>query len=224
MCGRYTLRQAEQLPLRFEASATPDVRAALTPRFNIAPTQTVPIVTEARAGARAIELADWGLTPHRPGGGKRFLAFNARAETLTERPLFRGLLPRSRCLIPGDGFIEWQKVGKACDPFFFGLNDGGLFAFAGLLDRWIDEAGQQHAAYTIITTAPNDLVGRVHDRMPVILPRDAEDDWLDPQTKTAAALLPLLAPYPTTPMKSWSLDRAINSSKADDPALILAQA
>jgi putative SOS response-associated peptidase YedK len=115
MCGRYTLRQTEQLPLRFEASATPDVRAALGPRFNIAPTQAVPIVTEARAGERAIELADWGLTPHRPGG-KRYLAFNARAETLTERPLFRGLLPSSRCLIPGDGFIEWQKAGTGARP------------------------------------------------------------------------------------------------------------
>ncbi len=224
MCGRYTLRQAEQLPLRFEASATPEVRAALTPRFNIAPTQAVSIVTEERAGIRTIEFADRGLTPRRAGGGKRFLAFNARAETLTERPLFRGLLPHSRCLIPGDGFIEWQKVGKARDPFYFGLDDGGLFAFAGLLDRWVDEAGQQHAACTIITTAPNELVGRSHDRMPVILPRDAEDDWLDPLTKTAAALLPFLTAYPATPMKSWPLDRAINSSKADDPALIQAQA
>jgi putative SOS response-associated peptidase YedK len=223
MCGRYTLRQAEQLPLRFEASATPDVRAALAPRFNIAPTQAVPIVTEAHAGERTIEFADWGLKPHRPGG-KQFLAFNARAETLTERPLFRGLLPNSRCLIPGDGFIEWQKVGKARDPFFFGLDDGAIFAFAGLLDRWIDESGRSHAACTIITTAPNDLVGRVHDRMPVILPRDAEADWLDPQTKNAAALLPLLAPYPVAPMTSWALDRAINSSKADDPALIRGQA
>lgn len=223
MCGRYTLRQADQLPLRFEASATPEVRAALTPRFNIAPTQTVPIVTEAQAGERAIELADWGLTPHR-GGGKQFLAFNARAETLTERPLFRALLPRSRCLIPGDGFIEWAKVGKVRDPFYFGLADGGIFAFAGLLDRWVDGDGQQHAACTIITTAPNDLVGRIHDRMPVILPRDAEEDWLDPRTKTSEALLPLLAPYPTAPMKTWALDRAINSSKADDPALIQAQA
>ncbi len=224
MCGRYTLRQAEQLPLRFEASATPEVRAALTPRFNIAPTQAVPIVTEAHAGERAIEFADWGLTPHRPGGGKRFLAFNARAETLTERPLFRGLLPRSRCLIPGDGFIEWQKAGKTRDPFYFGLEDGALFAFAGLLDRWVDEAGGQHTACTIITTAPNELVGRVHDRMPVILPRDAEDDWLDPRTKTAAALLPFLAPYPAAPMKSWALDRAINGSKADDSTLIMARA
>lgn len=223
MCGRYTLRQAEQLPLRFEASATPEVRAALGPRFNIAPTQAVPIVTEARAGERAIELADWGLTPHRPGG-KRYLAFNARAETLTERPLFRGLLPSSRCLIPGDGFIEWQKAGRARDPFFFGLEGGSIFAFAGLLDRWIDQDGGSHTACTIITTAPNDLVGRVHDRMPVILPRDAEADWLDPQTKTVGALLPLLAPYPAASMRTWSLDRAINSSKADDPTLIQAQA
>ena len=224
MCGRYTLRQAEQLPLRFEASAAPTVRAALGPRFNIAPTQAVPIVTEARAGERAIELADWGLTPHRGGGGKKFLAFNARAETLTERPLFRGLLPRSRCLIPADGFIEWEKVGRARDPFYFGLDDGALFAFAGLLDRWTDGEGQPHAACTIITTAPNELVGRVHDRMPVILPSDAEADWLDPQATSAAALLPLLAPYPAAPMKTWALDRAINSSKADDPTLIQPQA
>ena len=221
MCGRFTLQQAEQLPLRFAATAAPEVAAALTPRYNIAPTLPIPIVVEERSGTRQIELAHWGLTPHR-ATGKSFLAFNARAETVAERPLFRKLLPHSRCLIPGDGFIEWTKAGKARDPHFFGLADGQLFAFAGLLDRWTDGDGRPRAACTIITTAPNDLVGQVHDRMPVILPRDEEAAWLDPRLTELGDLLPLLAPYPAEGMTTWSLDRAINSSRADSPELLRA--
>ncbi|CAA9589157.1 MAG: Gifsy-2 prophage protein [uncultured Thermomicrobiales bacterium] len=219
MCGRFTLRNAEQLPLRFEATAAPEIQAALAPHYNIAPTLPIPIVVERQPGERQIELANWGLTPRRTTG-KGFLAFNARAETLTERPLFRGLLPKSRCLIPGDGFIEWAKAGKERDPFYFGLDGGGLFAFAGLLDRWIDADGQPHAACAIITTAPNDLVGRIHDRMPVILPRADEASWLDPQVTAPGELLPLLAPYPGGAMTTWPLSRAINSSRTDAPELL----
>ncbi len=143
------------------------------------------------------------------------------AETLTERPLFRGLLPKSRCLVPGDGFIEWQKSGKERDPFFFGLEGGDLFAFAGLLDRWVDADGGARLACTIITTGPNDLVGRVHDRMPVILPRDEEATWLDRRVTDAGELLPLLTPYPADAMASWPLGRGINASKHDAPELLV---
>lgn len=223
MCGRFTLQQAEQLPLRFAATATPEVGAALTPRYNIAPTLPIPIVVETEPGARQIELAHWGLTPHK-STGKSFLAFNARAETVAERPLFRRLLPHSRCLIPSDGFIEWAKVGKARDPHFFGLANGEIFAFAGLLDRWTDADGRPRAACTILTTAPNDLVGQIHDRMPVILPRDEEATWLDPQVTALGDLLPLLAPYPAGAMTTWALDRAINNSRSDSPDLLRAQA
>jgi putative SOS response-associated peptidase YedK len=221
MCGRFTLRNAEQLPLRFAATASPEVKAALVPHYNIAPTQQIPIVVAEASGQREIALANWGLTPHR-ATGKSFLAFNARAETLTERPLFRGLLPKSRCLIPGDGFIEWAKSGKARDPFFFALANNDIFAFAGLLDRWIDGEGQEHAACTIITAAPNKLVGKIHDRMPVILPRDEEGTWLDPQATVGGDLLPLLTAYPERAMTTWPLDRAINSSRQDAPELLQA--
>lgn len=219
MCGRFTLRGAAQLPLRFGATADTATREALTARHNVAPTQMIPIVTEAAGGERQIALADWGLTPHR-STGKPFLAFNARAETLTERPMFRRLLPSSRCLIPGDGFIEWAKAGKARDPHFFGLADGEVFAFAGLLDRWIDADGHARAACAIITTAPNELVGAVHDRMPVILPRDAEGEWLDPSVTEPGLLLPLLAPYPAAAMTTWPLGRDINASRHDAPELL----
>lgn len=221
MCGRFTLRNAEQLPLRFDATASPEVKAALVPYYNIAPTQPIPIVIVEQSGQRQITLASWGLTPRR-ATGKSFLAFNARAETLTERPLFRGLLPKSRCLIPGDGFIEWAKAGKARDPYFFALTNGEIFAFAGLLDRWVDGAGQEYAACTIITTAPNALVANIHDRMPVILPRDEEGTWLDPQASVGGDLLPLLTAYPERAMNSWPLDRAINSSHQDAPELLQA--
>lgn len=223
MCGRFTLQHAEQLPLRFAATAAAEVKAALTPRYNIAPTLSIPIVVEDEPGKRQIALASWGLTPHKQTG-KSFLAFNARAETITERPLFRRLLPHSRCLIPGDGFIEWTKAGKARDPHFFGLEDGELFAFAGLLDRWTDDSGQPRAACTIITTTPNDLLGKFHDRMPVILPRDEEATWLDPDITAAGDLLPLLVPYSAGTMNTRPLDRAINSSRTDSPELLQALA
>ncbi len=219
MCGRFTLRGAEQLPLRFGATADAAVREALTPRFNVAPTQAIPVVVEEEDGGRTLALAAWGLTPRR-SGGKPFLAFNARAETLTERPLFRHLLPSSRCLIPGDGFIEWAKVGKARDPFFFGLAGGELFAFAGLLDRWTDADGRPHAACAIITTTPNPLVAGVHDRMPVLLPREAEGLWLDRGVTAVEAVLPLLAPYPEAGMATWALGRGINASKHDAAELL----
>ena len=219
MCGRFTLRLAEQIPLRFGATADDAVRGALTARFNVAPTQSIPVVVEEQPGERRVESASWGLTPHRPGG-KAILAFNARAETLIERPMFRRLLPQGRCLVPGDGFIEWQKVGKARDPYFFGLADDDLFAFAGLIDHWIDQEGQPHTACTIITTAPNDLTGKIHDRMPVILARDEEANWLDPRLTTANDVLPLLTAYPAKQMTSWPLGRGINSSHQDTPDLL----
>lgn len=219
MCGRFTLRFADQIPLRFAATADEDVRDVLTARFNVAPTQSIPVVVEEQPGERRVELADWGLTPHR-STGKPILAFNARAETLIERPMFRRLLPQGRCLIPGDGFIEWQKVGKARDPYFFGLKDNELFAFAGLIDHWIDQEGRPHTACTIITTAPNELTGRVHDRMPVILPRDEEATWLDPRLTKVTDVLPLLTAYPAQQMTTWPLGRGINSSHNDAPDLL----
>jgi len=135
MCGRFVQQNTVEIPRRFGAVATPEAQLALTPRYNVAPTQSIPVVLTAEGGERRVELARWGLTP-RHGANKDFTLFNARAETLLERASFRRLLPRQRCLVPADGFYDWEQVGNAKLPWLYRLKDGETFAFAGLYDRW----------------------------------------------------------------------------------------
>jgi putative SOS response-associated peptidase YedK len=163
MCGRFVRKNSGRIPLRFAATADTAVQAALADRDNIAPTEAVPIVTAGEPGARRVELADWGLTP-RWRGAKAILAFNARAATLTERPMFRGLVARSRCLIPASGWYEWTVVPgqKTKQPWFITDPDGdNLLGLAGLLDRWVDRDGTPRAACALVTTAAatDDLPG-----------------------------------------------------------------
>jgi putative SOS response-associated peptidase YedK len=194
----------------------------LTPRYNIAPGQAVAIIAEPLPGARQILPATWGLPPRRGGGaGRPTLIFNARAETLLARVGFRRMLAGQRCLIPADGFYLWERVGRGKFPWLYGLRDAGLFAFAGLCDRWADTAGREVVACTIITTAANELVLPVHDRMPAILPRAAEAAWLDPGQAELAAVLPYLAPYPAGQMARIAVSMAVNSGRIDDAQLIL---
>jgi len=156
MCGRFVLKNAEQIPLRFDATADDAVRAALADRFNSAPTAPVPVVVEEPSGARQVAIAAWGIALHRPGG-RPFLAFNARAESLTERQTFRPLVARSRCLVPASGWYEWTAVAKskAKQPWYITAPDAAeLLGLAGLLDRWIDRDGTPRAACAIVTTGP----------------------------------------------------------------------
>ena len=221
MCGRFVQQQAGVIPARFGASAPPVVEPLLRPRYNIAPAQAVAVVVEPQAGERQVIAATWGLPPRRTGGGgKAFVMFNARAETLLERAGFRRLLPVGRCLVPSDGFYAWERVGQGKFPWLYRLREPGLFAFAGLCDRWQDAAGREVAACTIITTTANELVLPVHERMPVILPRAAEAAWLDPRQGDPRALLPLLAPYAAGQMARTAVATTVNSGRIDDPQLI----
>ena len=190
MCGRFVLQNSGQIPLRFAATADTAVQAALADRYNIAPTEAVPIVTEGAPGERQVELAAWGLTP-RWRGAKPVVAFNARAETLTERPMFRGLVARSRCVVPASGWYEWTAVPgqQAKQPWFITDPDG------------------------------DDLLG-LHDRMPVVLPRTAEAIWLDPGVTAAEAVLPLLAHPAADRLRRWPVSTAVNRSGHSAPALI----
>lgn len=223
MCGRYVLRNAEQIPLRFGATANDAVQVALQDRYNIAPTETIPVVVEAAPDERRVELASWGITP-RWRGSKPVLAFNARAESLTERPLFRPLVARSRCLVPASGWYEWQAVAgsKAKQPWYITDPEGdGLLGLAGLLDRWEDADGTPRAACAIITTAAaTDDLRALHDRMPAALPRAAEAAWLDPQLTDPVAVLPLLLNPAAEGLRRWPVSTAINRSGHSDPAFI----
>jgi putative SOS response-associated peptidase YedK len=220
MCGRFTLHHTlEEIEERFAAEAQADAEA----RYNIAPTQDVLVVTQN--GARHLQAYHWGLIPSwakEPGIGNRMI--NARAETLAEKPAFRTALARRRCLIPADGFYEWQDApggGKGPrTPMHIRLQDGGLFAFAGLWDEWHAPDGSPLRSCTVITTGPNAVAAPIHDRMPAILRPEDEARWLDRSVCDAAALLPLLAPYPAEAMEAYAVSRQVNAPTVDDPACI----
>jgi putative SOS response-associated peptidase YedK len=219
VCGRFTSSQRrEAVGERFEVA----VPETYQERFNLAPAQRALIVRE-RDDVRDAVMAKWGLVPHWAKDSKiAFKMINARAETLTEKPAYRGLLNRHRCLVVADGFYEWTvgSDGKK-HPIHFHLPDYELFAFAGLWTaRTDDQTGEVIESCTIITTGPNELVAPVHDRMPVILPTEAETVWLDPSISKEHALF-LLGPYPADLMRAFPASSRVNSIRSDDPGLLL---
>ncbi len=229
MCGRFTLHHTlDELEERFAAEADSPSIAEAAPRYNIAPTQDILVVTQN--GARHLQGYHWGLIPSwakDPAIGNKMI--NARAETLAEKPTFRTALSRRRCLIPADGFYEWQDAtadlpsGKKAPrtPMHIRLQDGGLFAFAGLWDEWHAPDGSPLRSCTIITTAPNAVTAPIHDRMPVILRPEDEGRWLDRSVTDAPDLLPLLAPYPADAMEAYAVSRSVNAPTVDDPGCIV---
>lgn len=220
MCGRFTLTvQLKDLRRRFNALAEDSLE--VRPRFNIAPTQTIPVIRREAEG-RKIRKLRWGLIPRwakEASIGQRMI--NARSETLTEKPSFRPLLYRHRCLIPADGYYEWSKTdtGKK-QPYRIIIGDGELFAFAGLWDRWVSPEGKAVETFTIITTQANEKLSRIHHRMPVILPRSAEDLWLDPEVRDPNFLRELLVPYPDDSIGLYPVSTLVNSPRNDTEACI----
>ena len=222
MCGRYTLTSQEGLVEDFEAALDGNAPANpwFKPRFNVAPTQDAPIV-RLRDGVRVIEMMRWGLVPFwgAKQGAKPPLMINARVEGLTGKAVFRDALERRRCLVPADGFFEWQKLGgKAKQPMWIHPAARGRFAFAGLWAKAKTDAGELQS-YTIITGPPNDLVRPIHDRMPVILDRSAWSAWLDPATAADTARALLVVPpkdgWRAEPVSPW-----VNIADHDDPTCI----
>lgn len=216
MCGRFTLRTpASEVAEQFALFAMPP----FTSRFNIAPTQPVPVVR--MVPERECVLLRWGLIPgwaKDPTIGARLI--NARAETVADKPAFRAAFRRRRCLVLADGFYEWQKSAKRKQPFFFHLRDDRPFAFAGLWESWEGADNSHLETCTILTTAPNELVAPVHDRMPVIVTPDTHDAWLDPAVEQPDRLSPLLRPYPAEAMDAYPVGPLVNSPTHDGPELI----
>jgi putative SOS response-associated peptidase YedK len=215
MCGRFTLRtSAKVLGELFALSELP----VLEPRYNIAPTQPVPAVRLAPGGEqREMTWLRWGLVPswaEDPAIGNRLI--NARAETAAEKPAFRSAFRQRRCLIPADGFYEWQRQPGGKTPYFIGLRDNQPFAFAGLWERWQAAGGQVLETCTLLTTQANTLVQPVHDRMPVIVPAAEYERWLDPSLHDPALLQPLLRPYAPEEMTAYPVSRWVNDPKHED--------
>ena len=221
MCGRYSLvADISELALTSDFEGDGETHP---PRFNIAPTQEVLAVTrdsgDSRNAARAMR---WGLIPFwakDPSIGNRMI--NARAETVDTSPAFRRAFERRRCLVVADGFYEWLKVGKERVPMRVSLSSGEPFAFAGLWETWRSPDGQPVASCTIITTTPNAVMEPVHNRMPVILPRDVEGAWLDSTgARSAAELKELLIPYVGPGLEVYEVSKLVNSPRNDTPEVL----
>lgn len=218
MCGRFTQHHTpEEVAVRFEVET---VDYLFEPRYNIAPTQPLAAVV-LQGNVRRLVAFKWGLVPFwakDPSIGSRII--NAKAETLAEKPSFKYALAHRRCLIPADGFYEWQKKAKGPSrPLYIRRRDHALFAFAGLWEEWSAPEGDKLQTCTIITVEPNELIGEVHHRMAAILRPEDEALWLDPQ-RTRPELEALLGPYRGEELEIYEVSRAVNSPAIDDPSLI----
>ncbi|MCI0395737.1 MAG: SOS response-associated peptidase [Chloroflexi bacterium] len=226
MCGRFTLTatgeevaEAFQLP---ETGASKEA-LALAPRYNIAPTQPVAAVRVSEAsGNRELAYFHWGLIPswsQDPAIGSRMI--NARAETAAEKPSFRAALRYRRCLVPADGFYEWQKQNGGKQPVYIHLQDGRPFGIAGLWEYWQGPDGSEIESCTLLTVEPNELLSAVHNRMPLILAPEDYELWLDPKMQKPADLQHLLRPYPAAEMTFYRVSTLVNNPRNEDPACIV---
>lgn len=224
MCGRFV--SSTPVSALAEQFLAAEVRAGEQPaRFNVAPTDAVYAIATTR-GARRLGTLSWGLVPHwaeAPSGAR---LVNLRSETVPDRPGFARMLRHRRCIVPADGFYEWKAMGdgRPKQPFLVRARGGAPLAFAGLWDVWREPAedggGEALRTCTVLTTEPNDLVAGLHDRMPVILPPEAWDVWLDPSVTDVDVLRPLLRPCPPELLEAWPVGTAVNSVRNDGPQLV----
>ena len=219
MCGRYTLTSSgEAVATLFDLVDIPQ----LPLRYNLAPTQEAPVVRVlSPGGPRTLSLLRWGLVPYwadDPAIGNRMI--NARSEGVAEKPAYKSSFKKKRCLIATDGFYEWKKEGKAKQPYLIRRRDRQPFAFAGLWSSWKNPEGTPLETFTILTTGPNETLRDLHDRMPVILDRDAFDLWLDPGVDDAARLQELLVPAPAGLLETVRVSKTVNSPAHDAPDCI----
>lgn len=216
MCGRYTLTSLARLRERFALDDDAEEFATLKARYNIAPTQRVPMIP----ALGVLCIARWGLLPSWAKDEKIASSLiNARAETVATKPAFRAAFKRHRCLIPADGFYEWEKTHAGKIPHRFTLTSGDLFAFAGLRETWHSPKGETVHTCSVITTTANALVAPIHDRMPVILTPEREADWLNPVT-TPEVLAGLLVSYDPEQMLDTRVSTQVNKASLDFPELL----
>jgi putative SOS response-associated peptidase YedK len=221
MCGRFVQKTPlGNIHVLFEtAGSVPN----LAPRYNAAPTDNLAVVRfNPQTRSRALDLLRWGLVPlwaKDPSVGPK--AINARSETIATSRIFRDAFERRRCLVPADGFYEWQKRDGRTQPYAIVPAGGGVFAFAGLWERWKNpQDGSILRSFTIATGRPNRLCAPIHDRMPVILPPAAWPLWLGEAEADRGELLALLQPYPDELMRAYAVGPRVGNVRNDDPALL----
>ena len=216
MCGRYRLSRRKQIIEEYFGAAPWD--DDWSPRYNIAPAQPVPVIRQhPKEPIKQISSMLWGLIAHwakdASGAASKI---NARSETAATKPAFRDPLKLRRCLIPADGFYEWKRMPSSKQPYCFEVNDGQLFAFAGLWDGWKDANGNWIKTCSILTTTPNAVTSAIHDRMPVILNPDSYDLWLDPGMTNVQVVSELLKPYDPESMRCYPVSTRINHVANDE--------
>jgi len=220
MCGLYTQTAAfDELALRFGITVEDTDLEDLTPRYNVAPLQPVPIVV-AHDGGRQLVMAKWGFHPVWMKSGTP-APINAKAETVATSRMFQAAVKHHRCLVPADGFYEWKPVPgeRRKQPYYLRLKGGGLFAFAGLYTPADAQAGTP-ATYAIITTTPNEVVAPIYNRMPVILEPDHEGLWTDARVTDPATVLPCLRQPPADRMVGYPVSTLVSSPRNEGPRLV----
>jgi putative SOS response-associated peptidase YedK len=217
MCGRFTqFFTWRELVELYRLTQPP---RNLRPRYNIAPTTSVEVVQSTETGPELVTMR-WGLIPSwwKKTAKEAPSTFNARAETVAEKPMFRSAFKRNRCILPASGYYEWRTIGKEKQPYFISAADGSVLSIAGLWDEWKDrETGEQVTSCTMIVTAANDFTRAIHDRMPVLLEQAECDAWLSRTSGTE-----ILQSAPNDALRMWPVSKVVNvSGRGDeDPRLI----
>jgi putative SOS response-associated peptidase YedK len=217
MCGRYTL-YGPQSRHREHFGTAEDFD--LAPRYNIAPSQSVPVVRQSSDGLRHFVIARWGLMPSWVKDPAELShPINAKAETAAIKPMFRHAYRKSRVLVPADGFYEWKVIEGKKQPYLIRMRDESPFGMAGLLEHWQGPEGEV-LTFAVLTTEPNTLMADIHNRMPVIVKPEDYGRWLDPGLSDVAELQKLVGPYPERFMDAYPVNRRVNSPANDGPELI----
>ena len=194
----------------------------LEPHYNITPGNYLPVVV--KNSPNQVELMKWGLVPHWSKEPRvKYSTINARAENITSSSVYREPFRTKRCLIPANGFFEWKQTASGKVPYFIHLKHEPMFAFAGLYDIWTDAEGKEFKSFSIITTTPNEIMQPIHNRMPVILPKEHEEVWLTPEETNTAKLLTFLQPYPSNQMEAYTVSTEVNRPMNDNAEVIKPQ-
>ncbi|MBI3371040.1 MAG: SOS response-associated peptidase [Betaproteobacteria bacterium] len=221
MCGRYALHtHPDVIAIEFGLKHMPELK----PRYNIAPSSDVLVIREDRERGRLADLYRWGLIPgwaKDPAIGNKLA--NARGETVAEKPSFRAAFRRWRCLVPASGFYEWKSVGGKKQPYYIRPKGAELFGLAGISELWNGADGPLHTV-SLITTEPNELMRGIHDRMPLIVPREDYAAWLDPGNQDAAKLMRFIRSFPAERMESYPVSKAVSYARNEGAELIKSEA
>ncbi len=224
MCGRYTLhKKLGEIAKRYNLAIT-KVPKDIHPNYNVAPGQRMPVIIKDDGGEK-VEIMKWGLIPvwaKDPRIGYKLI--NARDDTIFEKPMWRSVILKKRCLIPADGFFEWKKIPEGSkvrkQPFYIHPKQDELFSFAGVWESWKDVEGLEWKTYSIITTEPNKEMRSVHNRMPVILHQEDEASWLNPSHNDRGSIEPLLRPWEDNGLEMFEVSSDVNATKNNEEKLL----